>query len=299
MPEEIEKFIHYMKEQRKTSENTIISYERDLKKLKDYFAGQGIQKVEQITVTGLNSYILFLERQGRKPATISRNIASLKAFFHYLQLEKYVERNIAEELKAPRVEKKAPAVLSEEEIIRLLEQPGGNTPKELRDRAMLELLYATGIRVSELISLQLGDINLQMEYLACKDSGKERIVPFGAVAKQALEKYLKEGRNALLSQEGSEYLFTNCSGQAMSRQGFWKLLKAYGRKAGITGELTPHTLRHSFAVHLVSNGADLHAVQEMLGHADISTTQVYAQMGQSRMREVYTRTHPREKRQQQ
>lgn len=295
MTDEIQKFIQYMREVRKTSENTIISYERDLKKLNQYFSSQGVQRVGQVTVTGLNSYILFLEKQGRKPATISRNIASLKAFFLYLQKEHYVEENIAGGLKAPRVEKKAPSVLTEEETVRLLEQPRGNTPKELRDRAMLELLYATGIRVSELISLQLADINLQMEYLACKEGGKERIVPFGAVAKQAVEKYLKEGRDALVSQEGSNYLFTNCSGQAMSRQGFWKLVKAYGRKAGITGELTPHTLRHSFAVHLVSNGADLHSVQEMLGHADISTTQVYAQLGQDRVREVYAKAHPREK----
>ncbi len=217
----------------------------------------------------------------------------MKAFFHYLMREGFVRENVAEELKAPKVEKKVPAVLSVEETVRLLEQAKGNSPKELRDRAMLELLYATGIRVSELISLKLSDINLQMEYLACKDNGRERIVPFGAVAKQAVEKYLMEGRTALVSEEGSNYLFTNCSGQAMSRQGFWKLIKVYGKKAGITGELTPHTLRHSFAMHLVSNGADLHSVQEMLGHADISTTQVYAQAGQNRVREVYAKTHPR------
>ncbi len=282
-----------MREVRKTSENTIVSYERDLKKLSQYFAGQGIQTADQVTITGLNSYILFLEKQGRKPATVSRSIASLKAFFHYLMREGFVRENVAEELKAPKVEKKVPAVLSVEETVRLLEQAKGNSPKELRDRAMLELLYATGIRVSELISLKLSDINLQMEYLACKDNGRERIVPFGAVAKQAVEKYLMEGRTALVSEEGSNYLFTNCSGQAMSRQGFWKLIKVYGKKAGITGELTPHTLRHSFAMHLVSNGADLHSVQEMLGHADISTTQVYAQAGQNRVREVYAKTHPR------
>lgn len=293
MTDEIQKFIQYMREVRKTSENTIVSYERDLKKLSQYFAGQGIQTADQVTITGLNSYILFLEKQGRKPATVSRSIASLKAFFHYLMREGFVRENVAEELKAPKVEKKVPAVLSVEETVRLLEQAKGNSPKELRDRAMLELLYATGIRVSELISLKLSDINLQMEYLACKDNGRERIVPFGAVAKQAVEKYLMEGRTALVSEEGSNYLFTNCSGQAMSRQGFWKLIKVYGKKAGITGELTPHTLRHSFAMHLVSNGADLHSVQEMLGHADISTTQMYAQIGQNRLREAYTKAHPR------
>jgi len=294
MTDEIQKFIRYMKEVRRTSENTAVSYERDLKKLSQYFADHGIQNVEQVTHTGLNSYILFLEKQGRKPSTISRNIASLKAFFQYLHKDGYVKQNAAEELKAPKVEKKAPAILSEEDTMRLLEQAKGNSPKELRDRAMLELLYATGIRVSELISLELTDINLQMEYITCRDGGKERIIPFGTVARQALEQYLKEGR-AALSKEDGRYLFTNCSGQAMSRQGFWKLIKSYGKKAGITGELTPHTLRHSFAVHLVSNGADIRSVQEMLGHSDISTTQMYAQIGQNRMREVYAKTHPREK----
>ena len=160
MTDEIQKFIQYMREVRKTSENTIVSYERDLKKLSQYFAGQGIQTADQVTITGLNSYILFLEKQGRKPATVSRSIASLKAFFHYLMREGFVRENVAEELKAPKVEKKVPAVLSVEETVRLLEQAKGNSPKELRDRAMLELLYATGIRVSELISLKLSDINL-------------------------------------------------------------------------------------------------------------------------------------------
>lgn len=212
-----------------------------------YFEEQGIDRPQQITAMGLNSYILYLESQGKKPATVSRNIASLKAFFHYLQKDGYVKENAAEGLKAPRVERKAPAILSEEETFRLLEQAGGLTPKELRDRAMLELLYATGIRVSELISLKLSDVNLQMEYLTCRDSGRERIVPFNAVAKQALEAYLEQGRAALLSEEDSSYLFTNCSGQVMSRQGFWKLVKSYGKKAGITGELTSHTLRRSAA----------------------------------------------------
>ena len=176
----------------------------------------------------------------------------MKAFFQYLVVQNYVNQNVTDGLKAPKLEKKAPVILSMEETSRLLDQPNGNTPKELRDHAMLELLYATGIRVSELISLKLSDINLKLEYL-----------------------------------------FTNCSGKEMSRQGFWKLIKAYGKKAGIETEITPHMLRHSFAAHLVSNGADLKAVQEMLGHADISTTQIYAQMKQSRIREVYAKAHPR------
>lgn len=243
MTEIIQKFVLYMKEVRKTSENTTVSYERDLKKMNQYFEEQGIHKVEQITATGLNSYILFLERQGRKASTISRNIASMKAFFQYLQRDGYVSQNAAENLKAPKVERKTPSMLSEEERIRLLAQAGGESPKELRDRAMMELLHATGIRVSELITLKLADVNMQMEYLTCKDSSRERIVPFDAVAKQALEVYLQQGRTALLSGGESVYLFTNCSGQVMSRQGFWKLVKSYGKKAGITGELTSHTLR--------------------------------------------------------
>lgn len=243
MTEIIQKFVFYMKEVRKTSENTTVSYERDLKKMNQYFGEQGICKVEQVTATGLNSYILFLERQGRKPSTISRNIASLKAFFQYLQREGYVSENVAEDLKAPKVEKKTPSVLSEEERVRLLAQAGGESPKELRDRAMLELLHATGIRVSELITLKLTDVNLQMEYITCNDNNREKIIPFGAVAKQALENYLQQGRAELLSGGESIYLFTNCSGQVMSRQGFWKLVKTYGKKAGITGELTSHTLR--------------------------------------------------------
>ncbi|TGY95439.1 site-specific tyrosine recombinase XerD [Petralouisia muris] len=289
---EIQRFVQYMEEVRRTSYNTVVSYERDLKKMNQYFMEQGIEEVSQVTAIMLNSYILFQEKQGRKPSTISRSIAALKAFFHYLYQEGLVEADAAEELKAPKVEKKAPMILTEEETVRLLEEAKGGTPKELRDSAMLELLYATGIRVTELISLKVSDVNLQMEYIVCRVGVKERIIPFGTVAKQALELYLEKGRPAMTDQDNPS-LFTNCSGQAMSRQGFWKLVKAYGRKAGITRELTPHTLRHSFAVHLVRNGADLHSVKEMLGHSDISTTQMYTQMNSSRVREVYAKAHPR------
>lgn len=293
MYDEIEKFIQYLKEVKKTSENTVVSYQRDLKKMIGYFMERGIFQIDQITATGLNSYILFLEKLGRKPATISRGIASIKALFQFLEKEGYVNQNPSEELKAPRVEKRAPATLSKEETVRLLEQTKGTTPKELRDSAMLELLYATGIRVSELISLKLEDINMSMEYIICREMSRERMIPFGEVTKQALTQYLEQGRPKLVLDKSSSILFTNCSGQTMSRQGFWKLMKYYGKKAGITAELTPHTLRHSFAMHLVDNGADLHAVQEMMGHSDISTTQIYTQVNQKRIREVYKKAHPR------
>ena len=275
------------------SDNTAVSYERDLKKLWSYLEEQGITQVTEITATSLNSYILFLEREGKKPSTISRSIASMKAFFTYLKRQGIQKEDLAEDLHAPKIEKKVPEILSPEEVERLLDQARGSTPKELRDCAMLELLYATGIRVSELIHLQMEDINLQMEYIKCRDAHKERIVPFGNVAREAVFRYLDQGRMELVKEKENPWLFTNCSGQPMSRQGFWKLIKGYGKKAGIRHEITPHTLRHSFAAHLVHNGADLHAVQEMLGHSDISTTQIYARMNQSRIREVYAKAHPR------
>lgn len=293
MTQDIQNFIQYLHQVKKTSENTEVSYARDLKKMNEYLMAQGIHDASEVTATSLNSYILFLEKEGRKPATISRSIASMKAFYHYMEKERRVSVDPSERLKAPRIEKKMPTILTPEEVTRLLEQPGGTSPKELRDKAMLELLYATGIRVSELISLKVSDVNLAMEYLTCSDSHKERIIPFGSIAKEALSRYLELGRPKLVGDEKEEWLFTNCSGQQMSRQGFWKLIKSYGKKAGIEAEITPHMLRHSFAAHMVGNGADLKSVQEMLGHSDISTTQVYAQMGQRRMREVYVKAHPR------
>lgn len=293
MTQDIQNFIQYLHQVKKTSENTEVSYARDLKKMNQYLTAQGIHDVSEVTATSLNSYVLFLEKEGRKPATISRSIASMKAFYHYMEKEHKVSEDPSERLRAPRIEKKMPAVLTQEEVTRLLEQPGGTSPKELRDTAMLELLYATGIRVSELISLKVSDVNLAMEYLTCSDSHKERIIPFGSIAKKALSRYLELGRPKLVGDEQEEWLFTNCSGQQMSRQGFWKLIKSYGKKAGIEAEITPHMLRHSFAAHMVGNGADLKSVQEMLGHSDISTTQVYAQIGHRRMREVYVNAHPR------
>ncbi len=294
MKEAIGKFIEYLHMEKQTSKNTEVSYERDLKKMCQYMEGQGIISVREINTTGLNSYVLYLEQNGMKPSTISRSIASMKAFFLYLYKVHQIDEDPSEKIKAPKIEKKLPSVLSTEEITQLLKQPSGNSPKELRDKAMLELLYATGIRVTELISLKTSDINLQMEYINCVDAHKERVIPFGKKAKEALKNYLNEGRPKLVEDEESEWLFTNCSGQAMSRQGFWKLIKLYGGKAGIESEITPHTLRHSFAAHMVANGADLKSVQEMLGYADIAATQVYAQMNQSgKIRDVYMSAHPR------
>lgn len=293
METEINSFMIYLHNIKKTSENTEMSYRRDLVKVKNYMQEQGIVDVKKITATNLNSYILYLEKNKFSAATISRNIASLKAFYHYMCKEGMVHEDIAETLHAPKIEKKIPEILSTDEVVRLLEQPSGDTPKEIRDKAMLELLYATGIRVTELITLKVDDVNLQMGYVVCRDGGKERIIPFGNAARSALLRYLEESRQSMITDVESEYLFTNCSGQPMSRQGFWKLVKYYARRAGIVSDITPHTLRHSFAAHLVENGADLRSVQEMLGHSDISTTQIYVNMSRNRLREVYAKAHPR------
>lgn len=266
MTQDIQNFIGYLHEEKHTSENTALSYARDLKKMDAYLAAQGICGSEEVTAALLNSYVQFLEKEGRKPATISRSIASMKAFYQYMVKEQLLQENPSEMLKAPRIEKRMPTILSTEEVTRLLAQPQETTPKGLRDRAMLELLYATGIRVSELISLKVSDVNLQLDYVTCADAHKERMIPFGVVAREALQKYLELGRSKMVEEATVEWLFTNCSGQSMSRQGFWKLIKAYGKKAGIEAEITPHMLRHSFAAHLVDSGTDLKSVQEMLGH---------------------------------
>ena len=293
---EIKEFTEYLAREKQASKNTQVSYGRDLSQMAEYLADNGILEPEKVTRTILNSYILYLERAGRASTTISRVLASVKAFFHYEFCQGRIPKDPAELLKAPKVEKKAPKILSVEQVTSLLDQPKGDSPKELRDKAMLELLYAPGIRVSELISLKLEDVNLSVGFITCKDQHKERTVPFGKVTRQALERYLAEARDALLKGRESSRLFVNCSGGSMSRQGFWKIIKCYGEKAGIDVDITPHTLRHSFAAHLISGGADIHAVQAMMGHSDMSTTQAYTAYVQREdpVRVAYNIAHPRQ-----
>ena len=293
MKQKIEAFIIYLHNVKKTAENTTMSYRRDLLKWADHMESLGICDVSVISESHLQGYVQHLSDMQMKASTISRSIASVKAFYHYLYKEKFVSQDISDCLKAPKVEKKLPGVMTMIEASSLLEQPNGDSPKEIRDKAMLELLYATGIRVSELITLKISDLNLQMNYLVCRDGNKARMIPFGNKARNAVFKYLESARTALLVEENSDVLFVNCSGQPMSRQGFWKLIKHYANKAGIETEITPHTLRHSFAAHLVENGADLKSVQEMVGHSDIATTQIYANMSGNHLRQVYRNAHPR------
>jgi integrase/recombinase XerD len=293
MEKEISAFVAYLHNIKHTSNNTELSYKRDLAKVEHFMASRGITEVSAVSKQDLSDYVQYLEDNNFAAATVSRNIASLKAFYHFMAAEQMVQEDISDNLKAPRIQKKMPAIMTPDEVVRLLEQPSGDSPKEIRDKAMLELLYATGIRVTELITLKVSDVNMQMSVILCKDRNKERIVPFGTAAKNALARYLDSTRASMLENKASDVLFVNCSGQPMSRQGFWKLIKYYAKKADIKADITPHTLRHSFAAHLVENGADLKSVQEMLGHSDISTTQIYANLNHNHIREVYAKAHPR------
>ena len=293
MEKTLDGFITYLHNVKKKSENTVLSYNRDLTKFIKYLRTNKITSLDKVEEKDLEKYIKELNDNGFKSATVSRNIASLKAFFHYLNNEGVLSNDPTKSLKSPKIEKKIPEILTTDEVFALLEQPSGDSPKEIRDKAMLELLYATGIRVSELINLETSDVNLKTSSILCRDGSKSRTIPYGKKAKDALTRYLDGAREAIVDNKESTILFANCSGQKMSRQGFWKLIKHYAKKAGIESDITPHTLRHSFAAHLVENGADLRSVQEMLGHSDISTTQIYANMSHSHIREVYNRTHPR------
>lgn len=287
----ISKYIEYIDSAKKASANTKSSYNTDLHKFSNYMSQVSIVDVADVTETTVNSFIMNLQDCGLSSASISRNIASLRSFFLYLLKQGVVKSDPTESVKSPKIEKKAPVILEVSEINRLLEAPSKNTPKEIRDKAMLEILYATGMRVSELISLKTSDVNLSMNFIVCHDNYKERVIPIENMAKQSLEVYLSSARESMAGT--SEYLFTNLKGEAMTRQGFWKIIKAYAKRAGIEKDITPHMIRHSFASHLVSNGADIKAVQEMLGHSDVSTTQIYVKGRTSRLKEEYEKAHPR------
>ncbi len=294
MDEAILKFIKYLHKTKKASANTVQSYKRDLDKLASYLSGElAVDSWGAVTATNLNSYMLFMEEQNYAASSISRSVASIRAFFSYLHKKNLIADNPSDELHPPKVEKKVPDILTVSEVEKLLAQPSQDTAKGVRDRAMLELLYATGIRVSELIGLRVSDVNLKMGYINCSDTGRERAVPFGNAARAALSEYLEKARHLFPEASENDVLFTNVQGRKMSRQGFWKLLKGYAQEAGIERDITPHTLRHSFAAHMIENGADLRSVQEMLGHSDISTTQIYLNLNIGKMRDVYEKAHPR------
>ena len=286
-------YTSFMTDIRHKSLNTVESYKRDVTQYISYLDGTGVTDISSTTKTTVLSYLLYLQKEGRASSTVSRTLASLRSYYLFMMQNGVVKSNPTSNLEAPHVEKKIPKILSGEEVELLLEQPKNCDNKGIRDKAMLELLYATGIRVSELINLDVSDVNVPMSFIRCNGGKKERIIPMGHQAKDALENYINNVRKYMVRDENETALFVNCSGARLSRQGFWKLIKYYQHIAGIETDITPHTLRHSFAAHLLENGADLHSIQEMMGHADISSTQVYSRMMNSKIKDVYAKAHPR------
>lgn len=297
MEENISSFLYYLEHIKGASSNTIQSYQRDLKYLEMYLNKHNNVRIDQLGEKEIQAYLDELKQENKSAATISRTLAAIRAYYQYLIKENKMTDNPAKRIALPKIEKKAPRILSQDQINCLLDQPNRKDSKGIRDRAMLELLYATGIRVSELISLKVSDINLQQGYIMCRDGQKERTIPIGRTAVSALQAYLGEVRHILLRDSEDMTLFVNCNGYPMTRQGFWKILKTYAHSAKISEEITPHMLRHSFAAHLVQNGANLKSVQQMLGHSDISTTQVYMHLSKDTvaLMDVYQKSHPRAK----
>ena len=289
----VKEYTSFMTDIRHKSLNTVESYKRDVTQYISYLDGTGVTDISSTTKTTVLSYLLYLQKEGRASSTVSRTLASLRSYYLFMMQNGVVKSNPTSNLEAPHVEKKIPKILSGEEVELLLEQPKNCDNKGIRDKAMLELLYATGIRMSELINLDVSDVNVPMSFVRCKGGKKERIIPMGHQAKDALENYINNVRKYMVKDENETALFVNCSGARLSRQGFWKLIKYYQHIAGIETDITPHTLRHSFAAHLLENGADLHSIQEMMGHADISSTQVYSRMMNSKIKDVYAKAHPR------
>jgi integrase/recombinase XerD len=294
MQTQLQNYTNYLAVEKGLAKNTLESYRRDLKKFIEFMKKQKKTSPDLVDRQSINAFIFELKKNGHATSTISRSIASIRSFFNFLLQEGIIDSNPAIELETPRIEKKLPKVLTADEIDKLLAQPKLCEHNGLRDKAMLELLYASGIRVSELVSLNITDFDPRVGYLRCTGKGmKERIVPIGSKAINYVTEYLRDARSQLSRTNGETALFVNHHGCRMTRQGFWKILKKYARKSNIQGDITPHTLRHSFATHLLENGADLRSVQEMLGHSDISTTQIYTQITRKKIREVYDKAHPR------
>ncbi len=272
--------------------NTLSSYLRDIRQFLAFLSSVKV-KPEKADQQVFDRYVTYLNAQGKSDATITRSVASLKSFYTYLQISHFVSFNPAKNITPVKTERKLPQILTSKEVDLFLEQPKCSDPKGYRDKAMLELLYATGIRVSELIGLNLYNVNLSASIIRCESRGKERMIPLYPSAVRALAEYIERIRPQMIERSDEQALFVNLNGQRMTRQGFWKIIKYYQEKAGIQKEITPHTLRHSFAAHLLENGADLRSIQEMLGHADISSTQIYTQVVGQKLKDVYAKAHPR------
>ncbi len=293
MTDDIVQYEKYLTGEKHASQNTISSYLRDVTQFVNYLDEVCHCGPREADSTQVSACMVSMLGKGKSPATVTRFLASIKSFYNFLVAKGELEENPAKSVAAAKVERKYPEILTSKEVELFLEQPQCIDAKGFRDHAMLELLYATGIRVSELISLNLEDVNLAAAFIRCTSKGKERIIPLYHTAVKALQDYIKNIRPKLIADSEERALFVNMNGERMSRQGFWKIIKHYQEKAGIEKDITPHTLRHSFAAHLLENGADIRAIQEMLGHADISSTQIYAHVVKRQLKDVYRKAHPR------
>ena len=292
MEKQINNFLEFIKEDKKLSENTLQSYKRDLMQFENYVNSNKLNFIK-ISEEDMKKYFSHLQEDGKKTSTISRNVASIRSFYQYLVRNKKVKKDPTDKIQSPKVEKKAPSVLSSQEVALLLEQPKDVDLKGTRDKAMLEFAYATGMRVTEIISLDIDDVNLKEGIVSCKTGAKQRNIPLGSLSLKALAEYIENSRPILIKDENVKALFVNTNGKRLTRQGFWKIVKYYKEQAHITKDITPHVLRHSFATHLLQNGADLKSIQTMLGHSDISSTQVYMQFQDESIKNIYKHAHPR------
>ena len=292
MEKQVKLFLEFLQNDKKASDNTLQSYKRDIVYFNKYLETNKLNYTK-VKEEDIKEYLEYLQSVGKKASTISRNLASIRAMYQFLAKNKKIKVDPTAHIQSPKIEKKAPSVLTAKEVELLLDQPKDVDLKGTRDKAMLEFAYATGMRVTEIISLNIEDVKLEEGYVVCKSGAKQRNIPLGTLSLKALKEYIQDARPVLIRDENVKALFVNVNGQRLTRQGFWKIVKYYKEQAHITKDITPHVLRHSFATHLLQNGADLKSIQTMLGHSDISSTQVYMQFQDNGLKNIYKKAHPR------
>ena len=292
MERQLKYFFDFLENDKKLSDNTLQSYKRDLKQFKRYIEACEIN-YNHVKEEDIKDYIKELQEEGKKASSISRCIASIRSFYQFVLKRKKIKVDPTANIQSPKIEKRVPSVLTSKEVELLLDQPKDVDLKGTRDKAMLEFAYATGMRVTEIISLNIDDVNLEEGYVTCKTGNKQRTIPLGTMSLNALKEYVDDARDVLIKNDDEKALFVNVNGGRLTRQGFWKIIIYYKEQAHITKDITPHVLRHSFATHLLQNGADLKAIQTMLGHSDISSTQVYMQFQDEGLKNIYKKAHPR------
>ena len=292
MEKQIKLFLDFLKDDKKLSNNTLQSYRRDITQYEAYINANKLNYLK-VTEEDIRDYMEYLQDENKKKSTISRSLAAIRSFYQFLIRSKKVKKDPTKNIESPKIEKRVPSILTSKEVELLLEQPKDVDLKGTRDKAMLEFAYATGMRVTEIISLNMDDVNLDEGYVVCKTRSKTRNIPLGSMSLKALKEYIEDARQYMIKSEDEEALFVNVNGTRLTRQGFWKIVKYYKEQAHITKDITPHVLRHSFATHLLQNGADLKSIQAMLGHSDISSTQVYMQFQDPTVKNAYKKAHPR------